>query len=124
MAKNKGRVVRECCYPRMGEYEEKVGTTKDVLSKYDCCKDSYESALIENDRLKKEIMDLEEENKRLAKKVNKLKKEKKELKSTLNGILTVTEQLEKHNKRMTVIASAAMSYMGRNRSDGNVGVCK
>lgn len=123
MGKNKGRIVREFCYPKMDEYEEMVETTKDVLSKYDC-KDSYESTLIENNRLKKEIVDLEEENKRLAKKVNKLKKEKKELKNTLKGILTINEQLEKHNKRMTVIASAAMSYMGRNRSDGNVGVCK
>lgn len=95
----------------------------DAPSKYDC-KDSYESTLIENNRLKKEIEDLEEENKRLAKKVNKLKKEKKELKNRIKGVLTINEQLEKHDKRMTTIASTAMLYMGRNRSDGNVGVCK
>lgn len=124
MAKNKGRIVKEFCYPKMDEYEEMVETTKDALSKYDCRKDLYKSALIENDRLKKEIMDLEEENKKLVKKVNKLKKEKKELKNTLNGVLTVNEQLEKHNKKMTMIASVAMTFMGRNRSDGDVGVCK
>lgn len=124
MGKNKGILVREFCYPKMDEYEEMVETTKDALSKYDCRNDLYKSALIENDRLKKEIADLEEQNKRLAKKVNKLKKEKKEIKNTLKGILTVNEQLEKHNKKMTMIASAAMSFMGRNRSDGDVGVCK
>lgn len=122
--KNKGILVKEFCYPKMDEYKEIIETTKDTLSKYDCRKDLYKSALIENDRLKKEIIDLEEENKRLAKKVNKLKKEKKKIKNTLKGVLTVNEQLEKHNKKMTVIASTAMTLMGRNRSDGDVGVCK
>lgn len=122
-SKNKGKIVKEFSYPKMDEYKEILEITKDASSKYDC-KDSYESALIENNRLKKEIEDLEEENKRLAKKVNKLKKEKKGLKNTLKGILITNEQLEKHNKRMTMIASVAMTYMGKNRSDSNVGVCK
>lgn len=122
-SKNKGIIVKEFCYPKMDEYKEILEITKDAPSKYDC-KDSYESALIENNRLKKEIEGLEEENKRLAKKVNKLKKEKKELKNRIKGVLTINEQLEKHDKRMTMIASTAMLYMGRNRSDDNVGVCK
>ena len=39
MGKNKGKLVVEFRYPKMNEYEEMVETTKDALSKYDCCKD-------------------------------------------------------------------------------------
>lgn len=80
MTKNKNKLVVEFRYPKMDEYEEMVETMKDALSKYDCCKDLYEEELIKNDRLKKEIADLEAENdeliaenKRLRERIKKIK---------------------------------------------------
>lgn len=88
MAKNKnnGKLVVEIRYPKMNEYEEMVETTKDALSKYDCCKDLYEEELIKNDRLKKEIDDLEAENKELIAENKRLRARIKNIKDNFTAM--------------------------------------
>lgn len=82
----KGKLVVKFRFPKMDEYEEMVETTKDALSKYDCCKDLYEEELIKNDRLKKEIADLEAENDELAAENKRLRARLKNIKDNFTAM--------------------------------------
>lgn len=82
----KGKLVVKFRFPKMDEYEEMVETTKDALSKYDCCKDLYEEELIKNDRLKKEIADLEAENDELAAENKRLRERLKNIKDNFTAM--------------------------------------
>lgn len=86
MGKNKGKLVVKFRYPKMDEYEEMVETTKDALYKYDCCKDLYEEELIKNDRLKKEIADLEAENDELVAENKRLRARLKNIKDNFTAM--------------------------------------
>lgn len=86
MSKNKGKLVVKFRFPKMDEYEEMVETTKDALSKYDCCKDLYEEELIKNDRLKKEIADLEAENDELVAENKRLRARLKNIKDNFTAM--------------------------------------
>lgn len=82
----KGKLVVKFRYPKMDEYEEMVETTKDALVKYDCCKDLYEEELIKNDRLKKEIADLEAENDELVAENKRLRARLKNIKDNFTAM--------------------------------------
>lgn len=82
----KGKLVVKFRFPKMDEYEEMVETTKDALSKYDCCKDLYEEELIKNDRLKKEIADLEAENDELVAENKRLRARLKNIKDNFTAM--------------------------------------
>lgn len=82
----KGKLVVKFRFPKMDEYEEMVETTRDALSKYDCCKDLYEEELIKNDRLKKEIADLEAENDELIAENKRLRERIKNIKDNFTAM--------------------------------------
>lgn len=82
----KGKLIVKFRFPKMDEYEEMVETTKDALSKYDCCKDLYEEELIKNDRLKKEIADLEAENDELVAENKRLRARLKNIKDNFTAM--------------------------------------